>query len=78
MTAFDIESGGKELAVYWVANDEGLPAEELRAFSAAVVARLHDSDGVHSSRLIPLSPNGKIDYKALPAPVRQRDQDVSS
>ena len=71
--AFDAGPGGKELAVYWVAGDSGPQAEELRAFLQKYLPDYMIPTVFVPLESLPVSLNGKIDFKALPAPVRQRD-----
>ena len=64
--------GDKRLVAYYTAAESGRPrssAEALRASSVRDAAGVHGACGVcASARRCPLTPNGKLDRKALPAP----------
>ena len=74
VAACDDAPGGKQLAAYVVANDERpTDTAELRQFLAAALPDYMIPAVFVPLETIPLGPNGKVDYKALPRPSRQRD-----
>lgn len=74
VTAFDNGSGGKELAAYWVAEAPVPPVEQLRDFLRKSLPEYMIPSVFVALDAIPLLPNGKVDYKALPRPTHQRDE----
>jgi aspartate racemase len=69
------ENGSKRLAGYFTtAGNKELTARELKQFlSGKVPAHMIPAFFVHMEAL-PLSPNGKVDRSALPAPVFEKDE----
>lgn len=74
VTAHDGTAGGKLLAAYIVANADAKPgATELRQFLGASLPDYMVPAAFVTLDAIPLNRNGKIDYKALPIPSIERD-----
>jgi amino acid adenylation domain-containing protein len=60
--------GEKKLVAYVVPRERGCPTTELRAFLAAKLPPYMLPSGFVLLDILPLSPNGKLDRAALPAP----------
>ena len=73
VTAVAWGSGDNELVAYLVADDVAT-TDELRAFLRKSLPDYMIPTVFVPLDSLPLNPSGKIDYKALPAPVRQRDE----
>jgi amino acid adenylation domain-containing protein len=74
VTAFDNGAGGKELAAYWVAREAAPPVDQLREFLRKSLPEYMIPSVFVALDSIPLMPNGKVDFKALPRPSHQRDE----
>jgi amino acid adenylation domain-containing protein len=61
-----------ELAAYVIAREGGAPAHELREFLGSTLPAYMVPLTVTSLDSFPLTPNGKVDRKALPEPTRER------
>jgi thioesterase domain-containing protein/acyl carrier protein len=61
-----------ELAAYVTAREGGVPAHVLRRYLGQTLPAYMVPATVTSLEAFPLTPNGKVDRKALPDPVRQR------
>jgi amino acid adenylation domain-containing protein len=61
-----------ELAAYVTAVEDLVPAHELRLFMAQTLPDYMVPSTVTTLEAFPLTPNGKVDRKALPEPVRER------
>jgi amino acid adenylation domain-containing protein len=61
-----------ELAAYITARGEALPAHELRRYLGETLPAYMVPSTVTTLEAFPLTPNGKVDRKALPEPVRER------
>jgi len=61
-----------ELAAYVTARGEALPAHELRGYLGETLPAYMVPSTVTTLEAFPLTPNGKVDRKALPEPVRER------
>jgi amino acid adenylation domain-containing protein len=61
------ESGGGRLVAYWV-GEEGLGEEELKGYVRERLGRAMQPESYVRMEQMPLTPNGKIDRKALPEP----------
>ena len=64
-----------ELAAYVTARDEAAPAHELRAYLSETLPAYMVPATVTTLEAFPLTPNGKVDRKALPEPVRERSSE---
>jgi len=62
------EPGEKRLVAYYVAADESVSVEELRAHLRAKLPEYMVPAGYVRLEAMPLTPNGKVDRKGLPAP----------
>jgi len=60
-------NGEKRLAAYIVALPNTVTAGELRPLLKGSAAGIHDAGGFCFSESFPLTPNGKVDRRALPA-----------
>jgi thioesterase domain-containing protein/acyl carrier protein len=65
-------SGDKRLVAYLVSSEEDLDTRELRAFLAKSLPEYMVPTGFSVVPTLPLTPSGKVDRKALPAPVLER------
>jgi thioesterase domain-containing protein/acyl carrier protein len=74
VTALANGPGEKELAAYWVAADTIPTNDELRTFLRTLLPDYMVPSIFVKLDSLPLSPSGKTDYKALPAPERGRDE----
>ena len=72
VVAREAAGGEPELAAYVVAQEGSVSAIELRTHLAQSLPEYMVPSTVTSLREFPLTPNGKIDRKALPAPIRVR------
>ncbi|WP_088834675.1 non-ribosomal peptide synthetase [Paenibacillus tyrfis] len=70
------KSGQKQLCAYFTADTELVPRELREAFAAELPGYMIPSYFVQLERM-PLSPNGKIDRKALPAPEGSRQSEAA-
>jgi amino acid adenylation domain-containing protein len=61
-----------ELAAYVTAGKDPVPAHELRLFMGQTLPDYMVPSTVTTLAAFPLTPNGKVDRKALPEPVRER------
>jgi amino acid adenylation domain-containing protein len=61
-----------ELAAYVTARRDPVPAHELRAYLGQTLPEYMVPSTVTTLEAFPLTPNGKVDRKALPEPVRER------
>jgi amino acid adenylation domain-containing protein len=61
-----------ELAAYVTAREEVVPAHELRRYLGETLPAYMVPSTVTTLEAFPLTPNGKVDRKALPDPVRER------
>ncbi|MHB8243494.1 MAG: non-ribosomal peptide synthetase [Solirubrobacteraceae bacterium] len=61
-----------ELAAYVTVGKDPVPAHELRVFMAQTLPDYMVPSTVTTLDSFPLTPNGKVDRKALPEPVRER------
>jgi amino acid adenylation domain-containing protein len=61
-----------ELAAYVTAREESVPAHELRRYLGETLPAYMVPSTVTTLEAFPLTPNGKVDRKALPEPVRER------
>lgn len=61
-----------ELAAYVTARGEAVPAHELRRYLGETLPAYMVPPTVTTLEAFPLTPNGKVDRKALPEPVRER------
>jgi amino acid adenylation domain-containing protein len=61
-----------ELAAYVTARGEAVPAHELRQYLGETLPAYMVPATVTTLEAFPLTPNGKVDRKALPEPVRER------
>jgi amino acid adenylation domain-containing protein len=61
-----------ELAAYVTTRGEGVPAHELRQHLGQTLPAYMVPSTVTTLDAFPLTPNGKVDRKALPEPVRER------
>jgi amino acid adenylation domain-containing protein len=61
-----------ELAAYVIARGEAVPAHELRQYLGESLPAYMIPSTVTTLEAFPLTPNGKVDRKALPEPVRER------
>jgi amino acid adenylation domain-containing protein len=61
-----------ELAAYVTAREESVPAHELRRYLGETLPAYMIPSTVTTLEAFPLTPNGKVDRKALPEPVRER------
>lgn len=69
VTAVDHKSGGKTLVAYFVAKPGPAPTPtQLRTFIKGILPAHMIPSAFVSLESMPLTPNGKIDRKALPAP----------
>lgn len=73
VTTFDSGNGNQELAAYWVAGKSAPTIAELRSFLAQSLPDYMIPSVFVVLDSIPLTPNGKVDHKALPEPERKRD-----
>jgi amino acid adenylation domain-containing protein len=64
--------GDKRLVAYLVTDGEDLDIRELRAYLAKSLPEYMVPNGVSILSALPLTPSGKVDRKALPAPVPER------
>ncbi len=64
--------GDKRLVAYLVSSGEDLDTRELRAFLAKSLPEYMVPTGFSIVPTLPLTPSGKVDRKALPAPVPER------
>ena len=68
--------GDAELAAYVIPSGEPVPAHELREFvGAAACPPTWCRSRSPRSDAFPLTPNGKVDRKALPEPTRERSEE---
>ena len=74
VNAIDNGSGGKELALYWVARETSPTVNELREFLLSALPDYMVPTAFVQLEKIPVNANGKADVKALPTPSRQRDE----
>lgn len=75
LIACDEENGGKYVAAY-VVSDETIDIEDLNAFISAEKPDYMVPAVIMQIDAIPLTPNLKVDKKALPKPVRSFDEIV--
>jgi amino acid adenylation domain-containing protein len=61
------EEASKQLIAYWVSN-ENIKADDLRRYLAEKLPEYMIPAAFMPLKVIPITPNGKIDYRALPAP----------
>ncbi|HEX5851854.1 MAG TPA: amino acid adenylation domain-containing protein [Solirubrobacteraceae bacterium] len=61
-----------ELAAYVTARQDSVPAHELREYLGQTLPDYMVPSTVTTLEAFPLTPNGKVDRKALPEPVRER------
>ncbi len=64
-----------ELAAYVTAQGEAVPAHELRQYLGESLPAYMVPSTVTTLEAFPLTPNGKVDRKALPEPVRERSSE---
>jgi iturin family lipopeptide synthetase B len=64
------ESGGGRLVAYWV-GEEGLEEEELKGYVRERLGRAMQPESYVRMEQMPLTPNGKIDRRALPEPAER-------
>ena len=74
VTAWRDGSGHQELAAYWLPQASPPPVSELRELLQATLPEYMVPSAFVQLDSIPLNSNGKVDYKALPRPLHQRDQ----
>ena len=72
VVALAADGADAELAAYVIARDEPVPAQALREFVAGTLPAYMVPATVTTLDSFPLTPNGKIDRKALPGPQRER------
>ena len=75
VTAWDDGSGGKELAAYWAPAEASAEpmVDQLREFLGHSLPDYMIPAALVKLDAIPLNANGKVDYRSLPRPERQRD-----
>ncbi|MFV1968307.1 MAG: amino acid adenylation domain-containing protein, partial [Pirellulaceae bacterium] len=74
VTAVDDGLGSKELVAYLVAEDAAPEVSDLCEFLQRTLPDYMIPSVFIPLEAIPLNANGKVDYKALPRPIRQRDE----
>ena len=77
VTAWDAGAGEKELAAYCVATDGEFPVGQIREHLKTLLPDYMIPNAVVALGAIPLNPSGKVDYRALPRPVRRRDEQTT-
>jgi amino acid adenylation domain-containing protein len=63
-----------ELAAYVIARQDPVPALQCREFLSQTLPAYMVPSSVTTLAAFPLTPNGKVDRKALPAPTRERSE----
>ena len=67
--------GDARLVAYYVSAGDAIPSSELRALARGALPPYMIPSAFVRLDAFPLTPNGKIDRKALPAPARDRPQE---
>jgi thioesterase domain-containing protein len=79
VVARDDREGGKTIVAYVVGEEgEGVSATELKAYMREVLPEYMVASAVVVMESLPLTANGKVDRKALPAPEWERSDEVSA
>ncbi len=66
-------AGDKQLVAYLVVTNESLPQEELRRYLAGKLPGYMVPATIVTLEKFPVTPNGKLDWTALSAPVKMRE-----
>lgn len=74
VAAVDDGAGNRELVAYFVPARDEVSVPELREFLQKSLPTYMVPTAYVALDALPLMPNGKVDYKALPRPQQQRDE----